>query len=289
MLPLTNLEKVEYPADAKLLIIHADDLGMCKSENEASIYAMENGMVNSASIMVPCAQFEEIAAYGLSNNKADFGVHLTLTSEWEEYKWKPVLPPHRVSSLVDKDGYFHASSAAVHANAHVQDVEQELRAQIERYISVGLKPTHLDGHMFVIISNPEFLKVYLHLGREYKLPVLLNEQLISYFEYNLNHYTTENDFVLDNLFIASPVDYESGMSEYYTQVIQNLPAGVNCLLVHTAFNNNEMKAITGDVHYGSRWRQMDFDFFTSKYCKELLHENNIQLITWKEIKQKLID
>jgi predicted glycoside hydrolase/deacetylase ChbG (UPF0249 family) len=289
MLQLTNLGKLKYPPGTKLLIIHADDLGMCRSENDASIYAMENGMVNSASIMVPCAHFKEIAAYGLANNKADFGVHLTVTSEWEQYKWKPVLPAQRVPSLVDEDGYFHASSAAVNANAHVQDLEQELRAQIEKYISFGLKPTHLDGHMFVIFSNPEFLKIYLQLGREYKLPVLLNEQLIGYFEYNLNDYITENDFVLDNLFIASPGNYEIGMSEYYSWVIKNLPIGVNCLLVHTAFNNDEMKAIAGDAYYGSAWRQMDFDFFTSEYCKQLIDENNIQLITWKEIKQKLID
>ncbi|MDQ3101018.1 MAG: polysaccharide deacetylase family protein [Bacteroidota bacterium] len=261
---------------------------MCKSENEASIHAMEKGVVNSASIMVPCAQFDEMAAYGRANAEADFGVHLTLTSEWNTYKWKPVLSADRVPSLVDENGFFHASSAAVNHHAHVQEVEKELRAQIEKYIASGLQPTHLDTHMTVAITNPEFLKIYLKLGREYRLPILLNDQLCKWFEIELRDHTTEKDFVLDGLFMANPYDHEKGLFEYYTQVLQNMPAGVNCMLVHTGFNNDEMKEITGgDIPYGSNWRQLDLDFFTSATCEQLIRDNDIRLITWKEIKQKL--
>ena len=122
-------------ATSKFLIFHADDAGMCNSVNQATIQALENGLVTSTSIMVPTPQFAEFADYAKKNCDRDFGIHLTLTSEWKSLRWKPLLPREKVESLVDCDGYFWKDVVSVARNVLVSDVEAELTAQIERAIA----------------------------------------------------------------------------------------------------------------------------------------------------------
>src|SRR6266487_5688626 len=149
----TLAERLGYSPDAKLLIVHADDLGAAHSVDIASIKAFEGGLVNSGSIMIPCPWLSEIAAYARSHPEADLGLHLTLTSEWTSYRWGPVLSRDRVSSLLDHNSYFYLteSEAASHANA--REVEAEIRAQIDRARAFGIKPTHLDSHMGTLYQN----------------------------------------------------------------------------------------------------------------------------------------
>src|SRR6266478_4685351 len=112
----TLAERLGYPRDAKLLIVHADDLGVAHSVNSASIKAFETGQVSSGSILVPCSWLPEIAAYARAHPEADLGLHLTLTSQWSLYRWGPVLSKERVPSLLDSSGYFYLteSEAAAH-------------------------------------------------------------------------------------------------------------------------------------------------------------------------------
>src|ERR1700722_16307725 len=146
----TLAEQLGYPPDAKLLIVHADDLGFTHSANAASIEALESGAVNSASIMVPCPWFPEIADYAKSHPQIDFGLHLTLTSERVYYRWGPVASKDKVPSLLDENGYFHHDwSRDTHINP--KDAELELRAQIERALAMGVRPTHLDSHQYRLI------------------------------------------------------------------------------------------------------------------------------------------
>jgi len=282
-------ERLGYAKNAKLLIIHADDLGVSHSENEASIHALEKGAVNSGSIMVPCPWFPEIAAYAASHPNADIGLHLTLTAEWNVYKWGPVLHQD-AKSLTTPEGFLPASVEALAKAGTVQDVEKELRAQVDRAIQFGVKPTHLDTHMAGVLANPEFLKTYIKLGHEYKVPVLLNRDIINMFGGgNLNGALSDKDVILDKIFMASPADYAKGMKDFYTGVLTSVQPGLNCILLHAAYNNAEMQAVTVEhPDYGAAWRQADFDFFTSDACKKLLKDNNIQLVTWKEIRDKLI-
>src|SRR5436305_13770975 len=141
----TIAERLGYPRDAKLLIVHADDLGMAHSVNAATIKAFETGLVNSGSIMVPCPWLSEIAAYARANPQADLGLHLTLTSEWTSFRWGPVSPRDRVTSLLDKDGYFYLTASEAAAHADPKQVELEITAQIERARALGIQPTHLDS------------------------------------------------------------------------------------------------------------------------------------------------
>lgn len=285
----TIQERLGYAKDTKLLIIHADDLGVSHSENMASIHAMENGVVSSASIMVPCPWFPEIAAYAKSHPDADLGLHLTLTSEWKMYKWGPVTPHDRVSSLLDDRGYLNETTGAFLKNAKPEDVEKELRSQIERAIEFGIDPTHFDGHMAAPISSPDFLQILLKLGREYKVPVHVGKQFSQLFGFDFAKYITDKDINVDRTIMATGADYKKGMDVFYTEQIKSLQPGLNVLLLHAAYDNDEMQAVTVQyTDYGAAWRQQDVNFFTSEKCKKLLDDEKIKVITWREIRDKVI-
>ncbi|HEY5749678.1 MAG TPA: polysaccharide deacetylase family protein [Chryseolinea sp.] len=285
----TVAERLGYPKNTKLLIIHADDLGVSHSENEASIQALEKGAVNSGSIMVPCPWFPEIAAYASAHPNADLGLHLTLTAEWDPYKWGPVLH-QQAKSLNTQKGFLPASVEELAKMASVQDVEQELRAQVERAKQFGVDPTHFDTHMGGVLANLDFLKTYIKLGHDYKVPVLLNRDIVNMFgAANFNGLLTDKDVMLDKIVMASPAEYAKGMKNFYTGALTSLQPGLTCILLHAAYDNAEMQAVAiGHPDYGAAWRQADFDFFSSADCKKLLKDNAIQLVTWKEIRDKLL-
>ena len=285
----TIQERLGYPKETKLLIIHADDLGVSHSENMASIHVMEKGVVSSASIMVPCPWFPEIAAYAKSHPDADFGLHLTLTSEWKLYKWGPVTPHDKVSSLLDERGYLNETTGAFLKNAKPEDVEKELRSQIERAKQFGIDPTHFDGHMAAPISSPDFLQILLKLGREYKVPVHVGKQFLQLFGFDFGKYITEKDIDVDRTIMASGADYKKGLDNFYTEQLKSLQPGLNVLLLHAAYDNEEIQAVTVQyVDFGATWRQQDVNFFTSEKCKKLLADEKIKVITWREIRDKVI-
>ena len=285
----TIQERLGYPKDTKLLIIHADDLGVSHSENSASIHALENGLVSSASIMVPCPWFPEIADYARSHPQVDFGLHLTLTSEWKFYKWGPVTSHDKVPSLLDDRGYLNESTAAFLKNAKAEDVEKELRSQIERAKQFGIDPTHFDGHMAASISSPDFLQIVLKLGREYKVPVHVGRQFSQLFGFDFGKYMTENDIDVDRTIMASGPDYNKGMENFYIEQLKSLQPGLTVLLLHAAYDNEEMQAVTVEhVDYGATWTQHDVNFFTGDKCKKLLANEKIKVITWREIRDNIV-
>lgn len=280
-------EKLGYDADAKLLIIHADDLGVTHSENLASILAMKIGMVNSASIMMPTPWVTEVADFAKENPDADLGLHLTLTSEWKHMKWGSVAPRGEVSSLTDELGHFYDNCLEFGQNATVDEAEIELRAQIEKAIKMGIKPTHLDTHMGCLVFNsPELFEVYLKLGREYKIPVLISRFFLQAAPSAFKEKLKSEDVILERTITASPGDFESGMADFYEDTLRELSPGVSILLIHLAFDDAEMQALSVDhPMWGATWRQQDFDFFTSERCRKILEEEKIQLVTWREIQQ----
>jgi predicted glycoside hydrolase/deacetylase ChbG (UPF0249 family) len=173
-------------------------------------------------------------------------------------------------------------------------VERELRSQIERAKEFGITPTHFDTHMGSLIAKPEFIQVYLKLGREYKVPVLMNGDTLETDPVirSWKSYASKKDIVVDKVWMAKSEDYEggpNGMVHYYTRVLKSILPGLNCILLHAAYDDAEMQAITErSGGFGSTWRQADFNFFTSNECRRIIREENIQLITWREIKSKLL-
>ncbi len=283
-------ERLGYPAETKLLIIHADDLAVAHSENKASFEAIENGSVNSASVMVPCPWLLEVAEYARSKPTHDLGLHLTLTSEWKHYKWGPVAPINEVTGLVNEDGFLYPDCPMMAAVATPEEVERELRAQIEKAISLGIDPTHFDSHMgCLFFSNHEFFGIYLRLGREYRVPTMMSRDVLRLLPDSARTHVTESDIIVDRIVTANPENFHAGFKEYYSDVLKSMTSGVTVLLIHTAYDDHEMQGITVDhPDWGATWRQQDFDFFTSGKCKKLLTAQNIQLITWREIRDKLL-
>jgi predicted glycoside hydrolase/deacetylase ChbG (UPF0249 family) len=279
-------ERLGYAADAKLLIIHGDDLGMSHSVNAASIKALERGMVNSASIMVPAPWFPEIAAYARKNPNADFGLHLTLTSEWTPYRWGPVLSKDDVPSLLDKEGYLYITEDVAAAHIDPREAEAEVRAQIERALAYGIEPTHLDSHMRTLHQNTALFEVQLRMAREYKIPAAVPRDFLD--DPVLAPALRPDDILIDRfLSIGSDVP-PNRWEAYYTDAIEKLEPGVSELIVHIGYDDAEMRAATADhPDWGSAWRQRDFDFLTSDKFRRLLKKHNVKLITWRDI-QKLM-
>ncbi len=280
-------EQLGYSSTDKLLIIHADDVGMSHSENRASIASFGEGLVNSGSLMVPCPWFGEVAVYAQKHSGIDLGIHLTLTSEWKHYKWGPITAYTDVPSLVDERGFFYDNCTDFSENATVEDVEIELRAQIERARSSGVDITHLDTHMGCLL-DPSFFSIYIKLGLEYKIPVLLSRDDVSSYPALANLIPSELPMI-DRIIMANPESFAGdGLAVFYERELRNLRAGITTFLIHVAYDDSEMQSITtGHPHYGAKWREDDYRFFNSEQCRMILEEEGIKLISWRDIRRTM--
>jgi predicted glycoside hydrolase/deacetylase ChbG (UPF0249 family) len=256
---------------------------MAHSVNAATIKGFESGLVNSGSIMVPCPWFSEIATYARANPQADLGLHLTLTSEWTSFRWGPVTSKDRVSSLLDKNGYFHLTESEAAAKADPKEVEMEIRAQIERARAFGIQPTHLDSHMGTLYQSKALFEVFLRVAREYKLPVRVAKTWFARADFlpsTLNPDDVFIDRVLDINTEVAPPDW----AKFYSDAIKKLEPGVTEIVIHLAYDDAEMRGATHDhPNWGAAWRQRDLDYFTSEAFRQLLREQQIKLITWREL------
>ena len=278
-------ELLGYPKDSKLLIIHADDMGLANSVNTACIKAFENKGITSGSIMMPCPWALEIARYVKDHPGMDVGVHLTMTAEWDLYKWGGISPSDQISSLLEPNGYFYPSVEELGKVAKGADAEKELKAQIDKLISLGVQPTHIDTHMGSVLANPELIKIYLNLSDIYNLPVLFPRAYLSGFPPETAKALGSKIYLIDNLFMLEPQMIKDNWIDAYKKGISELKPGLNQMIVHVAIDNDEMKAISkGHDDYGSAWRQHDLDLVLSSEFKDLLKANHIILITWRQIK-----
>ena len=279
----TLADHLGYPPGTKLVIVHADDLGETHAVNAAAIKSLEAGSINSASLMVPCPWFPEIADYTKSHPGGDFGLHLTVTSERVYYRWGPVAPADKVPSLLDENGYFHHDwDQNQHINA--KEVEIELRAQIERALAMGVRPTHLDSHQYrLIVNGKELFDVMMRVAHEYKLPVFVTRDWFADHPY-LQESLGPNDIVVDHTVTVGPEVPPERWAEFYMSALKNLKPGVTEFVIHPGFDDEELRAATRERStWGSAWRQRDFDFFTSKQFREILVQENVKLITWREL------
>jgi len=282
-------EKLGYAKDAKLLIIHGDDVGVSHSQTKATFDAMKKGLVTSTSMMVPTGWSAEVGEMAKEMPDADIGIHITLTNEWLNFNWGPEAGKTAVPGLADEKGHMYPDCEQVTANASPEEVEKEIRAQIKAANQMGITPTHLDSHMGCIFyGRPEYLASYLKIAQELKIPAMINQQMVEgivkpnsalFAGINVDKFP-----VVDQIFMAEPKDYEAGMEAYYTTSLNNLTSGLNVILIHLAFDDDEMNAVTKDHDtYHAPWRQADYDFFTSEKARELLRKNNVKLVTWREV------
>jgi chitin disaccharide deacetylase len=274
-------ERLGHPRGSKMLILHADDLGVAHSENAASFDALDKGIVNSASIMIPTPWVTEVAEYAKKHPDADLGLHLTLTSEWETYRWGSTAPRDQVPSLHDPDGTLPKSTRTVATRAKLDEVERELRAQIDRAYAIGIKPTHVDSHMGALFTTPELMATYVKVARSYKLPFL---GFISTPRPGTRAVVTSQDIVPDTVLIADERVPTEGWKQFYLDAIKNLKPGLTELIVHLGHDDAELQAVTvNHPAYGAAWRQRDVDVLSSPEFRQALKDNKVVLVTWREI------
>jgi predicted glycoside hydrolase/deacetylase ChbG (UPF0249 family) len=270
----TVAERLGYPANAKLLILHGDDLGVAHSVDAASLDALDRGAITSASIMMPTPWVTEVAAYARAHPNADLGLHLTLTSEWETYRWGSVEAKDKVQSLLDSTGTFPSDVPPVVARAKVTEVELELRAQVERALALGIRPTHLDSHMGALFGSAELIATYIKVAHDYRLPFLAPRGLP----------VGPNDVVLDQIVIAGPEVARDKWKQFYLDAIAGLKPGLTEMIVHLGHDDAELQAVTVNHEpYGSAWRQRDYDVVTSAELKKALADNHVVLVRWRDL------
>lgn len=266
-----------------MLIIHADDLGMCHSVNRATFIALEEGAVSSASAMVPCPAFAEVAEVAKTHPKYDIGIHSTLISEHPHFKWGPVSNQRYGSEMVDEQGHFWPRNDLLHASP--EQIGDEISAQIVFSTQSGLRPTHLDSHTFSV-ARPDYIPAYVQTARRFELPFLITEHWHAYCA--PDDPAASQDVIVEDVFQAGRNLTPASLEDYYLSVPSQVRAGLSQLIVHPAFDDAEMHSIyEGREAYGAAWRQRDFEIMRSQKFKSALRENNIQVINWGMIKSAL--
>ena len=280
----TVQERLGHPASARLLVIHADDLGMAHAVNRATLEALENGWITSASVLVPCPWFAEVAAWARRHPQADLGVHLALNSEWTTLRWRPLSAVREVPSLIDREGYLPLVETTVAERARPREVERELRAQVDAARAAGIPVSHLDSHMAALFQTPALFAAYRRLGARYRVPLLLERQGARGGEGSPWAAAAQQDALVDRVLSISPGVAPEGWRAAYEEMLAPLPPGVYQLIVHLGYDDPELRGATADhADWGAAWRQSDLDLVRSAAFRDFLRRQGFVLINWQDL------
>ena len=291
--PKTTAEKLGYPAQSRLLIIHADDIGMNHSTNRAALEALERGWITSAGILVPCPWFPEVARWAQSHPKADLGIHLALNSEWTDFRWRPVTGAAIVPSLIDEKGYMPLLETTAAKQAKPEEADIELRAQIEQARQAGIRISHFDTHMRTLYQTSALFHVYQKLGRDYDLPVLQTKGDRTADQIGDPSTASVADvapgaLLLDGLLAMEPGVKREDWLVTYEKMLAPLPAGTYELIVHLGYDDDEMRGATyNHPDYGAAWRQADLETMRSPEFRKFLQDQGFILTTWHDLAKAL--
>jgi len=265
-----------YAADARLLIINADDFGMCHAVNAAVIGTLQAGTVCSTTLMVPCPWARHAMRFLAEHPEVAFGVHLTALAEWPDYRWGPVTASEKVPTLVNKDGHFYnfAQMPQFLGQVSLAELEMEFRAQIEVVLAAELKPTHLDWHALALSGREDILALMLNLAREHGLA--LRVMGASWIATVQSHGLPTNDYDFLDSYLLDPAT----KAARYVELLRELPAGLSEWAVHPGLSNAELRAIDPA---GSSYRQADYDFFTSPQAKDVIKQEGIILLDYRAL------
>lgn len=283
----TLAERLGYSREARLLLLHADDLGLLHSVNAAAIAMFEAAALQSGSVMVPSPWFPELAAYARTRPDLDLGIHLTFISEQPGYRWGPVLGAGKVPSLADGSGYFPVSWEPERP-VDAAELEAEIRAQIDRARSLGVVPTHLDAHAHALQwrGRPVFERLQ-KVAREYRLPIRVGRNWFAVHPY-LAQALGRDGIALDRCITIPPSVPPEQWSAWYVETVRGLPAGVTEIFVHPGYDDGELRAFAGPgLSYGSAWRQRDFDAVRGAALQQAIAAAGVRIISWREIRRLL--
>lgn len=290
------LRKLGLSENDRAVIFHADDVGMCQASLSAYVDLVEFGLISAASTMVPCSWFPATAAFCRDSHrdragKVDMGVHLTLTSEWDSYRWGPLSTRDPDSGLLDGAGYFHATSEAVQQHGDPLAVEREVEAQVAHALSAGIDVTHVDTHMGSIV-HPTFLAAYIQIAMQHRVPPFLvrldeaglrgldlDAETAAQFAPQLQALEAGGLPLLDHMHMM-PLDRHENRLEQVKGVLESLPAGITYLLIHPAHDTPELRAIAPDW----RCRVADYQVFASEALRDYVKTSGIHVLGWRALR-----
>jgi chitin disaccharide deacetylase len=300
----TYAEKLGFPKGSKVLILHVDDVGMSWDSNTGAINATEKGIATSMSIMMPCPWVPGFFHYMETHKNVDAGLHLTLTSEWRDYRWAPLSGVKATPGLVDKEGAMWSTVEDVVKNATADEVEAEIRAQVERSLKLGWTPTHLDSHMGTLFAKPEFLQRYIKVGIEYKIPVMffgghstlileqlkLGETEAAGFRQvgtmlwgaglpvldDLHNFSYEFNYPKDKV---SDQELQKFATSKYIETLKKVKPGLTMVIMHCTKPSEVFPYITdsGNIRKGDLLAMMDPEL------KKFVEKEGFILTTWREV------
>ncbi|OFY67635.1 MAG: hypothetical protein A2V64_11910 [Bacteroidetes bacterium RBG_13_43_22] len=291
---VTNAEKLGFPQGKKVILLHCDDGGMCNEANTAVRNYFEKGDIQSAAVMMPCPYADQLIEWAITQEAPDVGIHLTLTSEWKDYRWGPVSDSLKVPGLIDPEGkmWHDVPDVVVHASA--EEVETEVRAQIDKVLAMGFTPTHIDTHMGTLYGSIEYLKVFLKIANEYNIPanaIDLSDPRIAEGFRNEGYPITADVVELLNQYSLPKLDnfssvpdgnsYENKRDNFFA-LLTALEPGVTEIIFHPSIETDNLKNITNS------WQQRVWEaqLFSDPAVKKFFVDNGIIITTWREIMKR---
>ena len=283
------VEQLGLPPDARAAIVHADDIGMCHAANVAFWEDHTAGIVTSGSVMMPCPWVPEMAAWCRAHSEADVGLHLTLTSEWVGYRWRPISTCDRASGLIDEDGYMWRSVEALHRHMDPDAAAAELRAQVALALESGIDVTHIDTHMGAV-AHPELALAYTALMREYRIPAMLPRLSAHDLEARGIDPRTgqamaqawEQVAALGLPVLDRVLDLAEGTApEAYRRGFDSLPTGLSHAIVHPAAPGYDVEAITRSAPQ----RIADYRMMLDPALKAYVAEQGIYLVGYRQLRE----
>ena len=287
-------EKLGFPKGKKVIILHADDIGMCDEANKAAFEILDANYIQSAAGMPPCPNFEDFISWAKEHPEEDLGLHLTLTSEWKTYRWATVTDTADVPGLIDPEGKMWHEVPDVVMHASAEEVEKEIRAQIEKSIALGYRPDHIDTHMGTLYGSYDYVKAFFKVAQEYKIPAnvidLSDSETVSKFK--------EAGYPIDDRWISLASEYTLPKLDNFTSVptgktydekIQNfknlinaLKPGITEIIFHPSVDTENLKTITNS------WQQRvwEYEMFSDPELIHFFEEEDIVFTNWKEIMKR---
>ncbi|NWG20546.1 MAG: ChbG/HpnK family deacetylase [Chloroflexi bacterium] len=290
------LQQLGFAEDDRVVIIHADDFGMCHATIPAVAELFDAGLVSSAATMTPCSWFPAVAAYARANPAADIGVHTTLTCEWDVYRWGPISSRDRASGMIDEEGYFYRSTEAAQKYGDPVAVAAELNAQLDIALTAGIDVTHVDSHMGTVFS-PQLTPAYLAVAARGRVPPMvprmseermreeqIPEEMIAFALDAARRLEAQGIPLMDDI-LGMPLDQHENRIDVAKERLGGLKPGLSYFILHPAVDTPELRAIAPDW----RARVADYQAFCSAELRAWVRENGLQVIGWRALRDAMRD
>jgi predicted glycoside hydrolase/deacetylase ChbG (UPF0249 family) len=271
-----------------------DDIGMCPEANKAAKNYIKSNQIMSAAVMMPCPKAAAFIEWAKHQPLSDIGLHLTLTSEWKTYRWPSVTDPSKVPGLIDPAGKLWPEVPDVVIHASAEEVETEIRAQIEKCIALGYTPTHIDTHMGTLYGRADYAKAFLKVAQEYNIPAnaldLSDPELVKKFK--AQGYPMDDKMIsvaadyrlpkLDNFTSVAPGPTYEKKRDAFLAMVKSLKPGLTEIIFHPSIETDNLKTITNS------WQQRVWEsqLFADPVVIQFFEKEGIIITNWKEIMER---